>query len=180
MSFKQDGSVKAKLNKIDGGYNLTITGNGRTKTYEDETKVPWYAISKRIIDLTINNGITVIGNYMFHSLESTKGCMLPASITAIGRDAFREDAELYSYSGSTITNACNATIYFYQENMPDVSGLYWRYKNGVPTVWTTTKMLYIGNSFTFYYDIPMLVEGLAKSLNEMIKVDYVVKGAETL
>ncbi len=180
VSFKQDGSVTATLNKIDGGFNLTISGSGRTKTYADESEVPWHYISKRIIDVKIEDGITIIGNYLFHSLTSVQGFMLPATITAIGRGAFRETAELYSYSGSDISNGCDATIYFYQESMPDVSDVYWHYKNGVPTVWSTIKIFFIGNSFTYYYDIPALVEGLGKSLNEMIDVDYVVKGAATL
>lgn len=179
VSFKGDGTVTATLNKIDGGFRLTVSGEGRTKSYDDETQVPWHYISKRITEVQINDGITVIGNYMFYSLPVT-GYMLPASLTAIGRDAFREDAELFSYSGSDIANGCDATIYFYQEEMPTESDVYWHYKNGVPTVWSTIKMFFIGNSFTYFYDIPMIVEGLAKSLNEMIDVDYVVKGSTTL
>ncbi len=180
VSFKGDGSVIATLTKIDNGFNLSVSGNGRTKTFSEEKEVPWYAISKRITKVDINEGITVIGNYMFYSLTSVTGYMLPSSITAIGRDAFRDEAELYSFSGSDISNGCSATIYFYQEEMPDESDIYWHYKNGVPTVWSTTKIFFIGNSFTYYYDIPALVEGLGKSLGEMIKVDYVVKGSTTL
>ena len=180
ISFKHDGTVKATLHKIKGGFNLTVKGTGRTKSYEDATKTPWHYISKRIIDLKVNEGITTIGNYLFYSLSSVKGCLLPSTITAIGRDGFNENHELYSMSGDGITNACDATIYFYQEEMPEESGKYWHYKYGVPTAWTTLRMLFIGNSFTYYYDIPKLVEGLGKSLNEMIQVDYVVKGSTTL
>lgn len=180
VSFKHDGTVKATLKKVKGGFNLVVKGTGRTKSYEDESKTPWHYISKRIIGLEVREGITTIGNYLFYSLTSVKGCLLPSTITAIGRDGFNENHELYSMSGDSITNACDATIYFYQEEMPEESGKYWHYKNGVPTAWTTLKMLFIGNSFTYYYDIPKLVEGLGKSLNEMIQVDYVVKGSTTL
>ena len=180
VSFKHDGTVKATLKKVKGGFNLVVKGTGRTKSYEDESKTPWHYISKRIIGLEVREGVTTIGNYLFYSLTSVKGCLLPSTITAIGRDGFNENHELYSMSGDGITNACDATIYFYQEEMPEESGKYWHYKNGVPTAWTTLKMLFIGNSFTYYYDIPKLVEGLGKSLNEMIQVDYVVKGSATL
>ena len=180
VSFKHDGTVKATLKKVKGGFNLVVKGTGRTKSYEDESKTPWHYISKRIIGLEVKEGITTIGNYLFYSLTSVKGRLLPSTITAIGRDGFNENHELYSMSGDSITNACDATIYFYQEEMPEESGKYWHYKNGVPTAWTTLKMLFIGNSFTYYYDIPKLVEGLGKSLNEMIQVDYVVKGSTTL
>ena len=180
ISFKGDGTVTATLHKIKDGFNLTVNGTGRTKSFEDTSNVPWHYISKRIIDLKVNEGITTIGNNLFYSLTSIKGCLLPSTINAIGRAGFNENAELYSLSGDTITNACDATIYFYQETMPEESGKYWHYKNGVPTAWTTLKMLFIGNSFTYYYDIPKLVEGLGKSLNEMIHVDYVVKGSTTL
>ena len=180
ISFNGDGSVKATLNKIKGGYNLTVKGTGRTKTYASESEVPWFYISKRITDVKIDEGITVVGNYVFYSLSSVTGIILPSSITALGRGAFRETAELYSYSGSNITNGCDATIYFYQEEMPAESDVYWHYKNGIPTVWSTIKMLFVGNSFTYYYDIPKLVEGIGRSLNEMVEVDYVVKGSTTL
>ena len=180
VSFKQDGSVKARLNKIQGGFNITLYGEGRTRSFDTLEDAPWYYISKRIIDLKINDGVTVIGNNLFGSLSSVSGCILPSTVTAIGRDGFNENSALYSYSGSEITNASDAKIYFYQEEMPVVSDVYWHYKNGVPTVWSTIKMLFVGNSFTYYYDIPKLVEGLGKSLNEMISVEYVVKGATPL
>ena len=180
ISVRGDGSVKAKLHKIKGGFNLTVSGTGRTKTFASPEEVPWHYISKRIIDLTIKDGIQTIGNNMFFSLTSVQGCMLPSTVTAIGRDAFNENFELYSLSATAVENHSDATIYLYQEEMPNVDDVYWRYKNGVPTVWSTIKMFFIGNSFTYYYDIPKLVEGMGKSLNEMISVDYVIKGSTTL
>ena len=180
ISSKGDGSVKATLHKIKGGFNLTVSGKGRTKSYDSESDVPWHYISKRIIDLTIKDGIQTIGNRMFASLTSVKGAMLPTTVTAIGNDGFNEDFELYSLSATSVENHSNATIYLYQETMPEESDVYWRYKNGVPTVWSTINMLFVGNSFTYYYDIPKLVEGLIKSGNEMVNVEYVVEGATTL
>ena len=180
ISFKQDGSVKATLHKITGGFNLTVTGSGRTRSFDTTSDVPWHYISKRIIDLKINEGITVLGNSLFYSLENVKGTILPSTVVAIGRDAFNDDAELYSVSTTEVDNGCNATIYIYKEDMPEQEDVYWHYKNGVPTVWSTVKVFFIGNSFTYYYDIPMIVEGMAKSLGEMIDVDYVVKGATSL
>ena len=180
ISSKGDGSVKATLHKIKNGFNLTVSGKGRTKSFDSETDVPWHYISKRITQLTIKDGIQTIGNRMFYSLTSVQGTMLPASITAIGVNGFNENFELYSLSATSVENHSGATIYLYKEDMPEESDVYWRYKNGEPTVWSTIKMLFIGNSFTYYYDIPKLVEGLAKSANEMIAVDYVVQGAATL
>ena len=180
ISSKGDGSVKATLHKIKGGFNLTVTGKGRTKSFDSESDVPWHYISKRIIKLTIKDGIQTIGNRMFASLTTVKGCMLPSTITAIGVDGFNENFELYSFSATSVENHSDATIYLYKEDMPEQSDVYWRYKNGEPTVWSTIKMLFIGNSFTYFYDVPKLVEGLVKSANEMIAVDYVVKGSTTL
>lgn len=180
VSTRHDGSVKATLHKIKGGFNLTLSGKGRTKSFDDEKDVPWHYISKRIIDLTIKDGVQTIGNRMFYSLTSVKGTMLPASVSAIGNDGFNPDFELYSLSETDVENHSHATIYLYREDMPEDSDIYWRYKNGVPTVWSTIKMLFVGNSFTYYYDIPKLVEGLVKSANEMIEVDYVTQGSATL
>lgn len=180
ISVKGNGSIKATLHKIKGGFNLTVSGKGVTKNFKSADKVPWHYISKRITSLTIKNGITTIGNYLFYSLTSVQGCVLPASLTTIGTDGFNEDFELYSISETGVQNYSSATIYTYQENAPDVSDVYWHYKNGVPTVWSTVRMLFVCNSFTYYYDIPKIVEGLAKSLNEMIAVEYVTKGSATL
>ena len=180
ISVMKDGSVTATLNKISGGFNLTISGSGRTTTFASPEDAPWHYISKRIIELTINDGVLTIGNNMFYSLTSVQGCMLPSSVTAIGRDAFNKNFELYSLSETEVENYSDATIYLYQEEMPEESDVYWHYKNGVPTVWSTLKLFFIGNSFTYYYDIPKIVEGLGKSLNEMIEVDYVVKGSASL
>lgn len=180
ISSRGDGSIKAKLHKIKGGFELIASGSGRTKSFNSPSDVPWHYISKRIIKLTIKDGIQTIGNNMFYSLTTVQGTMLPASVTAIGIDGFNENFELYSLSASTVENHCDAKIYLYQEEMPEESDVYWRYKNGEPTVWSTIKMLFVGNSFTYYYDIPKLVEGLAKSANEMISVDYVVQGSASL
>ena len=180
ISSRGDGSVKATLHKIKGGFNLTVSGKGRTKSFENDKEVPWNYISKRIIQLTIKDGVQTIGNRMFNSLTSVQGTLLPSSVTAIGNDGFNENFELYSLSATSVENHSDATIYIYQETMPSESDVYWRYKNGVPTVWSTNKMLFIGNSFTYYYDIPKLVEGLAKSVHEMVDVSYVVKGSSYL
>lgn len=41
------------------------------------------------------------------------------------------------------------------------------------------KILFIGNSFTFYFDVPLHFELLAKKTGREVQVEYAVKGGET-
>ena len=180
ISFKQDGSVKATLHKITGGFNLTVSGSGRTKSFDSTSDVPWHYISKRIIDLKINEGVTVIGNSLFYSLDKVTGTVLPSTIAAIGRDAFNAETALFATTTNPIENSSDASIYTYKEEMPTESDVYWHYRNGVATVWSTIKIFFIGNSFTYFFDVPALTEALIKTSGEMVDVDYVVQGSAHL
>ena len=65
---------------------LTISGTGNMNDYENSP--PWYGYAADIKSVTIENGITSIGNYAFHNCSSLSSITIPDSVTSIGDYAF--------------------------------------------------------------------------------------------
>ncbi len=77
---------------------LTISGTGAMYNYEDENDVvtsPWYNYADKITSVEIENGITSIGNYAFHSCKLTS-ITIPDSVTSIGECVFYHCTSLKS------------------------------------------------------------------------------------
>lgn len=185
ISIQQNKQLTAKLKKINNNYELTITGTGNTKDYARKEEVPWYAISKKITNVIIEDGIENIGDYFFYSLSLTN-YYLPNTIKEIAENSFNKQAIIYSYSTEEIiTNATNK-IYYYSDTKPVEQGTKWRMIGETPVVWDEYKVLFIGNSFTYYPStesnpaVCTIFKELAQSLNIDVTVNYVVKGSHTL
>ena len=97
----------------------------------------------------ISNGVTTIENYAFAYCTSLTSVVIPDSVTTIGELAFRScnslNAVYYKgtakewgnirieYDNGSLTSA---TLYYYSETQPTVSGNYWHYdENGEIAVW---------------------------------------------
>lgn len=65
---------------------LVISGTGKIKDYNYVST--WYSKSDIISTITIENGITSIGNYAFSDLTELKKVILADSITTIGKSVF--------------------------------------------------------------------------------------------
>ena len=65
---------------------LTISGTGNMTDYENSQ--PWLGYADDIKTVTIENGITSIGNYAFHNCSSLSSITIPDSVTSIGDYAF--------------------------------------------------------------------------------------------
>ena len=85
ISLNNDGSLICKSIKEGTNYSLTITGSGASKDYEKKELVPWNPIVKKVNKVSINEGITNIGDYFFNSL-GTMGiapfCVQTKALTA--------------------------------------------------------------------------------------------------
>ena len=188
ISASQDESITASLKKVGNNYEIVISGKGEAISYEKKEHVPWNAISKKISSVTINEGITNIGNYYFYSSTLTD-YYIPSSVTTIEENSFNPSAVIYSYSTEPITVNCENDIYYYSESSPTVNGQYWHKIGDSAVIWDVYKVLFIGNSFTFYPNdlfstenpaVCALTKELADSLGMSIIVESVVKGAHTL
>lgn len=79
-----------RLNRDTG--ELTISGTGYMKDYDNATKTPWYGVRDEIKTVTVGSGATDVGAYAFSSCSSLTGVTLPDSLTAIRRHAFSESS----------------------------------------------------------------------------------------
>ena len=80
ISLNNDGSLICKSIKEGTNYSLTITGSGASKDYEKKELVPWNPIVKKVNKVSINEGITNIGDYFFNSL-TLDYYLLPKTVT---------------------------------------------------------------------------------------------------
>ena len=190
ISLNNDGSLLCKSIKEGTSYSLTISGSGASKDYERKELVPWNPIVKKVNKVTINEGISNIGDYFFNSL-TLDYYVLPKTVNSVGSHSFNKSATIYTFGGE-LTNIEN-DVYYYSETKPTSSGKYFYLENGEITVWpdiptTPVSFLFIGNSFTYRGDygtpenpeIPAYFKKIANNLSIEVNVDYVVKGSHTL
>lgn len=185
ISLNNDQSLVAKITKVGINYELVITGRGEAKTYSKKELVPWNAISKNIIKVVIEEGITSIGDYYFSSC-TLNSYIVPSTVKKINVNSFNSNATIYSYSTLPIEENCPNTVYYYSETSKNGSSQYWHMVNGNPVIWQTLKVLFIGNSFTYYpYKdanpaVPLIFKSLADNLGLDVEIDFVVKGSHNL
>ena len=69
---------------------LTISGEGEIQNFSgsDEIFTPWADVMKSIKKLTVNEGITHLGNYALLRASSLTQVSLPSTLKSIGIQAF--------------------------------------------------------------------------------------------
>lgn len=88
---------------------LVISGSGETaeygESYNDDTIKSPFWLNHSIKSIIVKEGVTSIGNYMFHSCDNLEYIHLPDSVTEIKKGAFWECKSLKSiHMSSNITN----------------------------------------------------------------------------
>ena len=119
ISANNDGSLICKSTKDNNNYQLTISGSGPAKDYEKKELVPWNPIVKKVNKVTINEGITNIGDYFFNSL-TLDYYVLPKTVLYVGDHSFNKGSTIYTF-GSKLTNIDN-DVYYYSETKPTDNG----------------------------------------------------------
>ena len=181
-----NGSNKITASFTDNGnygFILTIQGSGALRDYASAKDSPWYGKSGRVTEIRISDGITYIGNNSFPYCFATKAVVLPASVTAIGEKVVPSTSKIYAYSNITAQDKTN--VYVYSEYMPVTAGNFWHMVGDTivewPVVDTTLKILFVGNSYTYYNDMPeKIFEPLAKAAGANISVTSLTKGSHRL
>lgn len=183
ISLAGDKSLLAVSKKEGNYYSLEIKGTGQAFSYQKKEEVPWYPIAKKIDKVTIENGIENIGSYYFSSL-SLSYYILPSSVKKVESNSFNKSTIIYTY-GSELD--VENEVYYYSETKPNEERKYFYLdKDNIPHVWYTASVLFIGNSFTYYVGseedprVPKYFKSIANNLNQMVDIDYVVKGSHTL
>ncbi len=67
---------------------LKITGTGEMSSYTEASKAPWYRYSDYIVSVSIEPGVTSIGEYAFFWCDALTSVTIPDSVTSIGDYAF--------------------------------------------------------------------------------------------
>ncbi len=173
-----DGDIRAYYSDNGKyGFVLNIEGKGKLPDYAAYKDAPWYVKNGRITEIRISDGITAIGANTFSGVR-TDMVIVPKTVKTIGANAFGEDVTLCVYGEVSVAGANKVLLY--SEKAPNVDGVYWHLRDGKPVVWQTIKVLFIGNSFTFYSDIPSLFAKIAIGAGQSVDVDSVTQGAWTL
>lgn len=73
---------------LDDNGHLTISGQGAMEAYTAKARVPWYSSRTNIVSVTIENGVTTIGNHAFNSCINLTEINFPKSITSINHYSF--------------------------------------------------------------------------------------------
>ena len=190
ISALKDGSLIAKSTKDGFNYNLEISGSGQAIDYQKKEEAPWYALSKKINKVTINEGIENIGDYFFTSL-TLDYYLLPATVESVGDHSFNSGATIYTFGG-TLNNIDN-DVYYYSGTKPTGPGNYFYMEDGEPQIWVyvagKVSFLFIGNSFTYrgnnvsdteHPEVPADFKNIAANLGVEVEVDSVCKGSHSL
>ena len=100
--------------------NLTISGTGAMYDYDDDSP-EYYSKKAYITSVTIESGVTHIGNYAFSNINGLTSINIPESVTEIGDKAFYGCTDLTSVdvyfetpleiTENTFSNRANATLY---------------------------------------------------------------------
>ncbi len=166
------------------GYILSIEGSGEMRDYSSAKDAPWYDKSGRITEIKISEGITYIGDNALTYCYAASTVMLPSSVTKVGKNVFPSSTKAYGYA-SEIDAGEGTVVYAYSESLPTNEGNYWHMVNGTPTAWpyvTTSpmKILFVGNSYTYYNAMPNIFKSIATSAGREVEVEYLAIGSHSL
>lgn len=174
VSADKSDNINAELISAENGLTLKITGKGDMQDWNSYNDVPWKDKSDEIARIKISEGINHIGSYAFYGIEETEPILLPSSVTSAGEKFICEKSDLFVFDNDIEFVEIPESLYTYREqnivthdrywqsdksktdiinvedNLNADSGKYWRYnEDDVAVKYEKTKVLFIGNSFTY-------------------------------
>lgn len=85
-------------------YKLEIFGTGDMDDYTFDNLAPWYVYADYIVYLSIENGVTHIGNWAFYNCNLSNVLTIPSSVLSIGSNTFQSSDCSYVYVKNGVTN----------------------------------------------------------------------------
>ena len=149
-SWAEIGFGSSTSNSIYFEKKLIIDGKEVTEVkLTTATKINDYAFSScsSLTSVVIGDCVKGINSSAFEDCSSLTSVVIPNSVEIIGKYAFYNCYSLSVYYkgtaedwakitiGSNNSGLTNGARYCYSENTPTTRGNYWRYVNGVPTIW---------------------------------------------
>ena len=176
--------------------------------YASAADSPWFTKAEEITEINVSYGESSIGAYAFAGIENAKPVVLPVSVTSAGSEfapaalkvfTFSEDIDfgdqapenIYVYREEKITT--NDRFWQSDKSKGDIisdsddlfvdEGKFWRYNADEEAVeYVKTKVLFIGNSFTYRNGIvehssgvPGIYDNIAEDLGYAVET-YSITG----
>ena len=141
---------------------LIISGMGDMFDFENRERVPWYNHLKEILSVTIEEGLTSIGECAFADCSSLTAITIPEGVTSIGAYAFVECSNLERVEiptsmesiAETAFNSCRKLRHILIDRKNSV---YFSGESNTCIIELSTKTLLVG---TIYGTIPNGIEHL--------------------
>ncbi len=99
---------------------LTISGKGEMEDFPSKSFVPWYSLRAEILSVTIESGVTTIGDHAFNSCTNLTKVNIPKSIITINDYSFYGCSSL---SGITIPTGVTSIGYGTFANCTNLSSI---------------------------------------------------------
>ena len=77
-----------------GRNSLIISGSGSMPDFSSPSETPWRDSADEIKHISIDDGVTYVGDYSFSDMEDLQEVSLPSSVRKYGRDVFRGSRNL--------------------------------------------------------------------------------------
>lgn len=88
MVSADSGGCGENLQWSFSGGTLTITGSGAMTDYSEANPAPWYSLREQIVNLSLPEGLTRVGNYAFAQCNQLISVKLPSTVTEVGKRGF--------------------------------------------------------------------------------------------
>ena len=105
---------------LDTG-ELTISGSGDMKNYQTPSDRPWKNYLQDITSVTVESGITSIGDFAFASLEKLSSVNISDTVKSIGKQAFSGCYELTSIKIPTGVTSIAKFAFWYCKKLASVT-----------------------------------------------------------
>ena len=120
VSATDNSNIKWSFDSKTG--TLTISGTGKMDDYYyfEPNLAPWYKYRNNISRVTINKGVTSIGDFAFEYCSKLTNIIIPNSVTSIGYSAFSNCSSLTSITIPNSVTSIDDYAFFYCSNLSNI------------------------------------------------------------
>ena len=149
---------------VESTQTLTISGSGAMTDYNLNNQ-PWKDLKSQITTVTIESGVTSIGDYAFYNCTNLASVTIPATVTSIGDYAFSRCTNLASITipagvESIGTGAFNGCINLTAFNVAEENANYASEDGVLFNKTKTTIVSYPAGKTATTYEIPTTVTSI--------------------
>ena len=120
VSATDNSNIKWSFDSKTG--TLTISGTGEMDDYYyfEPNLAPWYKYRNNISRVTINKGVTSIGDFAFEYCSKLTNIIISNSVTSIGYSAFSNCSSLTSITIPNSVTSIDDYAFFYCSNLSNI------------------------------------------------------------